>query len=151
MAFLTFLPLKQIWIAFAFSLFILFKRFCIFIRFSSLLFLLLLFLSLPLPLLFLHFHCFYFYFLQLFFTFVYIEYFWILNKWRGRTLLKVGNKDTETVSVSLMGTLSTVCLTYSCDDLLYFRLQFDYTLTKLLKRRDIFLVLIKYLYTHIYI
>ena len=36
----------------------------------------------------------------------------------GKTLLKVGIKDTEVVSVSLMGTLSTVCLTSSSDDLL---------------------------------
>ena len=35
-----------------------------------------------------------------------------------RTLFKFGNKDTETVSVSLMETLNTVCLTYSSDDLL---------------------------------
>ena len=33
-------------------------------------------------------------------------------------LLKVGNKDTETVLVSLMGTLNTVCLTYSSDNFL---------------------------------
>ena len=36
----------------------------------------------------------------------------------GKTLLKVGIKDTEVVSVSLMGTLSTVCLTSSSDDFL---------------------------------
>ena len=35
-----------------------------------------------------------------------------------RILLKVGSKDTETVSVSLMGTLNTVCLTYSSENLL---------------------------------
>ena len=35
------------------------------------------------------------------FIFVYIEFFWILNKWCGWALFKVGNKDTETVSVSL--------------------------------------------------
>ena len=34
------------------------------------------------------------------------------------TLLTVGNKDTETASVSLMGTLNTVYLTYSSDNLL---------------------------------
>ena len=31
---------------------------------------------------------------------------------------KVDNKDTETVSVSLMGTLNSVCLSYSSDNLL---------------------------------
>ena len=35
----------------------------------------------------------------------------------AKTLFKIGNKDTETLSV-LMGTLNTVCLTYSSDDLL---------------------------------
>ena len=35
-----------------------------------------------------------------------------------KTLLKVGIKDTEVVSVSLMETLSTVCLTSSSDDFL---------------------------------
>ena len=33
-------------------------------------------------------------------------------------MFKVGNKDTETVSMSLMGPLNTVCLTYSSDHLL---------------------------------
>ena len=36
----------------------------------------------------------------------------------AKTLFKVGIKDTEAVSVSLMGTLNTVCLTHSSDDLL---------------------------------
>ena len=35
-----------------------------------------------------------------------------------KTLIKVGNKDTEALSVSLMGTLNTICLTYWSDDLL---------------------------------
>ena len=35
-----------------------------------------------------------------------------------KTLFKVGIKDTEAVSVSLMGTLNTVFLTYSFDGLL---------------------------------
>ena len=34
------------------------------------------------------------------------------------TFFKVGNKDIKTVSVSLMGTLNSVCLIYSSDDLL---------------------------------
>ena len=34
------------------------------------------------------------------------------------TLFKVGKKDTETVSVPLMGTLNTACLTYFSDNLL---------------------------------
>ena len=53
-------------------------------------------------------------------------FFWALNMslyliWLTcqQTFFKVGNKDTETVSVSLMGTLNTVCLTYSFDDLLF--------------------------------
>ena len=37
----------------------------------------------------------------------------------GKTLFKVGIKDTEVLSVSLMGTLNTVCLTSSSDDLLF--------------------------------
>ena len=37
----------------------------------------------------------------------------------GKTLLKVGIKDTEFLSVSLMGTLNTVCLTSSSDDLFF--------------------------------
>ena len=45
------------------------------------------------------------------------------------SLFKVGNKDIETVSVSLMGTLSPVFLTFSSDDL---------------KRREIFVLLINY-------
>ena len=36
----------------------------------------------------------------------------------AKTLFEVGNKDTEAVSVSLMGTLNTVSLTYSSDELL---------------------------------
>ena len=36
----------------------------------------------------------------------------------GQTLFKVGSKDTETVSVSLMGTFNSVCLIYSSDNLL---------------------------------
>ena len=35
-----------------------------------------------------------------------------------KTLFKVGIKDTEAISVTLMGTLNIVCLTYSSDDLL---------------------------------
>ena len=35
-----------------------------------------------------------------------------------KILFKVGIKDTEVVSVSLMETLNTVCLTYSSDNLL---------------------------------
>ena len=37
----------------------------------------------------------------------------------GKTLFKVGIKDTEFLSVSLMGTLNTVCLTSSSDDLFF--------------------------------
>ena len=36
-----------------------------------------------------------------------------------KTSFKVGNKDNEAVSVSLMETLNTVCLTYSSDNLLF--------------------------------
>ena len=54
----------------------------------------------------------------LFYTFVYIEYLIILNIWHDRTLLKVGNKDTEIISVSLLWNLNNVSLIYSSDDLL---------------------------------
>ena len=37
----------------------------------------------------------------------------------GKTLFKVGIKDTEILSVSLMGLLNTVCLTSSSDDLFF--------------------------------
>ena len=56
--------------------------------------------------------------LSFYFIFLYIKYFEILNVWRGQTLFKVGNKDTDTVSLPLMGTLNTACLIYSSDDLL---------------------------------
>ena len=56
--------------------------------------------------------------LSFYFIFLYVKYFEILNVWRGQTLFKVGNKDTDTVSLSLMGTLNTTCLIYSSDDLL---------------------------------
>ena len=56
--------------------------------------------------------------LSFYFIFLYIKYFEILNVWRGQTLFTVGNKDTDTVSLSLMGTLNTTCLIYSSDDLL---------------------------------
>ena len=36
----------------------------------------------------------------------------------AKTLFKVGMKGTQAVSVSLMGTLNTVCLIFSADDLL---------------------------------
>ena len=42
---------------------------------------------------------------------------------RGRTLLKVANRDTDAISVSLMGTLNSFCLIYSFEvTLLYFAL-----------------------------
>ena len=53
-------------------------------------------------------------------------FFWALNMslyliWLTyqQTFFKVGTKDTETVPVSLMGTLNTLCLTYSFDGLLF--------------------------------
>ena len=59
----------------------------------------------------------------LFCSFVYIEYFYISNISRGRTLLKVANRDTDAISVSLMGTLNSFCLIYSFEvTLLYFAL-----------------------------
>ena len=49
-------------------------------------------------------------------------YFFIFNAFNLfkviQTLFKVGIKGTEAVSVSMMGTLNTVCLIYSSDDLL---------------------------------
>ena len=53
-------------------------------------------------------------------------FFWALNMslyliWLTyqQTFFKVGTKDTETVPLSLMGTLNTLCLTYSFDGLLF--------------------------------
>ena len=58
------------------------------------------------------------FFITLFYTFVYIEYFKILNIWVTQTVFKVDDKDTETISGSLLWTLNSICLIYSSDDLL---------------------------------
>ena len=77
-------------------------------------------------------HCHFHYYLFIFNAFNlyfssfdhYILYLYISNIFKfeandvTKTLFKVGIKDTEAVSVSLMGNLNTVCLTYSSDDLL---------------------------------
>ena len=54
----------------------------------------------------------------LFYVFVYIECFWILDMCCSRTFFKVCKKDTETISVSLMWTLNSVFLNYCSDDFL---------------------------------
>ena len=42
----------------------------------------------------------------------------MLNKCRDRTLVNVDNKDIETISVSLMGTMNSVSLVNSSNNLL---------------------------------
>ena len=79
---------------------------------------------------FCHYHCHYYFFIFNALNFYFSSFYhsiltlYISNILKFQTndlakiLFKVSNKDIEAVSVSLMGTLSTVCLTYSSDDLL---------------------------------
>lgn len=59
-------------------------------------------------------HCHYYSFISmlltfiLFYNFVYIKYFWILNIWHSQALFKVGNKATETTLVPLLWILNNV-------------------------------------------
>ena len=79
---------------------------------------------------FCHCHCHYYFFIFNAFNFYFSSFYhsilslYILNNFKfytndvAKTLFKVGNKDTEAVSVSLMGILNTVCLIYSSDVIL---------------------------------
>ena len=64
------------------------------------------------------------------------------------TLLTVGNKDTETASVSLMGTLNTVYLTYSSDNLL---LQWHYYIIVFFNLDLLYICTYTYIYIYIHI
>ena len=63
------------------------------------------------------------------------------------TLLTVGNKDTETASVSLMGTLNTVYLTYSSDNLL---LQWHYYIIVFFNLDLLYICTYTYIYIYTY-
>ena len=69
-----------------------------------------------------HYHCYFFIFNAFnihFFSFYHsiLSFYISLYKWCGQILFKVGKKNTDTVSVFLMGTLDTFCLNFSSDDL----------------------------------
>ena len=66
-----------------------------------------------------HCYCHYYFFVFNAFNFYFSSFYLsILSFWHGQTLFNVSNKDTETISVSLMNTLSSVCMIYSSNDLL---------------------------------
>ena len=131
MAFWRLFPFKQIWISFTWTTLILYQCFCIFIWLPILILIIIIIMIIFIIAVAVIFDIVIaiiissFSILVTFFILVFIIYriyfYWIflnLNEWRSRTLFKVDNKDTETVSVSLMGTLNSVCLIYSSNDLL---------------------------------
>ena len=110
MDFWTFLPFKQIRTAFTWALYLNVFIILYDYQFWFSLFSLLLWLIITVIIIII--------FVILIYTFVYIEYFWILNIWRSRTLFNIGNKDTEIISVSLLWNLINVCQIYFSVNLL---------------------------------